>query len=154
MASATPRRAGPKIISSSAWLPGIIGPDTAPCSTRNASSDGRLQDSPQSSEASVKASTDSTKVRTTPKRCMSQPVSGTETPLETANEVMTQVPWSELTPRSPAIVGIETLAMLVSSTCMKVPSASASAVMPMALPCSGAGALTARRPPWRRSSRQ
>ena len=54
MASATPRRAGPKIISNSAWLPGIIGPDTAPCSTRKASSEGRLQDRPHSSEAIVK----------------------------------------------------------------------------------------------------
>ena len=46
-------------------------------------------------------------------------------PLATAKEVITQVPWSVLTPRLPAMVGIETLAMVVSSTCMKVPSASA-----------------------------
>ena len=76
----------------------------------------------------VKATTDSTNTRTTPKRCISQPVSGTDMPFDTAKEVITQVPWSELTPRSPAMVGIETLAMLVSSTCMKVPSASARAV--------------------------
>src|SRR5271156_3036973 len=95
------RLAGPNTLINSAWLPGIIGPDTAPCSTRNAISDGRLQARPQSSEATVNSTTDTTKVRTTPKRCMSQPVSGTDTPLATANEVITQVPWSELTPRLP-----------------------------------------------------
>ncbi len=77
---------------SSAWLPGIIGPDTAPCRTRKAIRDGRLQASPQSSDATVNKATDTTKVRTTPKRCMSQPVSGTDTPLATAKEVMTHVP--------------------------------------------------------------
>jgi len=69
-----------------------MGPDTAPCSTRKAIRDGRLHASPQSREAIVKSATDTTKVRTTPKRCMSQPVSGTDTPLATANEVMTHVP--------------------------------------------------------------
>ena len=43
----------------------------------------------------------------------------------TAKAVMTQVLWSVLTPRLPAIVGNETLAIVVSSTCMKVASASA-----------------------------
>ncbi len=61
---------------------------------------------------------------------MSQPVSGTEMPFETANDVMIQVPWFVLTPRLPAMVGSETLAIVVSRTCMKVPSASANAVMP------------------------
>ena len=77
---------------SSAWLPGIIGPETAPCSTRNAISEGRLQASPHNREAIVKSTTDTTKVRTTPKRCMSHPVRGTDTPFATANEVITQVP--------------------------------------------------------------
>ncbi len=45
-----------------------------------------------------------------------------------ANRVITQVPWSELTPRLPEMVGIDTLAMVESSTCMKVPSASAMAI--------------------------
>jgi hypothetical protein len=40
--------------------------------------------------------------------------------LATAKEVMTQVPWLELTPTSPEIVGMATLAMVVSSTFMKV----------------------------------
>src|SRR3984957_5265809 len=75
---------------------------------------------------------------------MSQPVSGTETPLATANDVMTQVPWSELTPRSPLIVGMETFAIEVSSTCMKVPSASATAVTALVAPVSvGASATMA-----------
>ncbi len=40
----------------------------------------------------------------------------------TANEVITQVLWSLLTPRLPAMVGNDTLAIVVSSTCMKVAS--------------------------------
>ncbi len=36
----------------------------------------------------------------------------------TANEVITQVACCELAPRLPAMVGSETLAMVVSSTCM------------------------------------
>ena len=50
--------------------------------------------------------------------------------LETANEVITQVPWLMLTPRLPAMVGNETLAMVVSSTCMKVARHSANTVRP------------------------
>ena len=69
-----------------------MGPDTAPCSTRNTISDGRLQANPQSREATVNSATETTNVRTTPKRCMSHPVSGTDTPFATANEVITQVP--------------------------------------------------------------
>ena len=64
--------------------------------------------------------------RTWPKRCVSQPVSGTEIALATANEVMTQVPCDGLTPMSPAIAGIDTLAIDVSSTFMNVASDSAS----------------------------
>src|SRR5581483_12457016 len=61
-------------------------------------------------------------------------------PFDTAKEVMTHVPWSALTPRLPAMVGIETLAMVESSTCMKVPSANAIEVIARLLPRSGAGA--------------
>src|SRR5580693_10276958 len=132
--SASGRFAGPNTLMRSAGLPGIIGPDTAPCSTRKAINDGRLHASPHRSDAIVNSATDTTKVRTTPKRCMSQPVKGTDTPFATANEVMTQVPWSELTPRSPLIVGMETFAIEVSSTCMKVPSARATAVTALVAP--------------------
>lgn len=38
--------------------------------------------------------------------------------LATANEVIIQVPWLVLTPRSPEMVGIDTSAMDVSSTFM------------------------------------
>ena len=66
MPSAVPRLSGGKIEISSAWQPGIIGPDTPPCSTRKKISDGRLQAMPHRNEATVKASTETTKVRTTP----------------------------------------------------------------------------------------
>jgi hypothetical protein len=66
-------------------------------------------------------------------------VSGTDMPLATANEVMTQVPWLELTPKLPAIVGIDTLAIVPSSTCMKVPSARAIEVTASIMPVIGAG---------------
>src|SRR5580698_5911250 len=128
---------------SSAWLPGIMGPDTAPCRTRNIISDGRLHARPQSREATVNNATDMTKVRTTPNRCINQPVSGTDTPLATANDVITQVPWSELTPRLPAIVGIDTFAMDVSSTCIKVPNAKANAVKVLAVPDRAGGPASA-----------
>ena len=163
IASAVPFLCGGKIDISSACEPGIIGPDTAPCSTRNMISEPRLQAMPHRNEAMVNASTDSTNTRTTPKRCISQPVSGTEMPLATANEVITQVPWSVDTPRLPEIVGIDTLAIVVSSTCMKVPTASAvatSACEPLTGGIAGGpapaaallllpGLLTARRE-WRR----
>ena len=53
MPSAVPRLCGGKIAISSAWLPGIIGPETAPCRMRKTISDGRLQAMPHSSEAMV-----------------------------------------------------------------------------------------------------
>src|ERR1700759_2332765 len=92
MSSAVPRLSGGKIEISSAWEPGIIGPETPPWSTRKKISEGRLQATPQRNEAMVKASTENTKVRTPPKRPISQPVSGTPMPLATAKEVMIQVP--------------------------------------------------------------
>src|SRR5690349_23443805 len=60
-------------------------------------------------------------------------------PLATAKAVMTQVPWEVETPRLPEMVGSETLAMVESSTCMKVPIASIRAVMASWPPCIGAG---------------
>ena len=66
MPSAVPRLLAGKMEISSAWLPGIMGPETPPCSTRKKISDGRLQARPHSSEAMVKAKTEKTKVRTTP----------------------------------------------------------------------------------------
>ncbi len=66
MASAVPRRLGGKIMISSACDPGIIGPETAPCSTLNRSSDGRFQEMPHRNEAMVNRITEPTKVLTTP----------------------------------------------------------------------------------------
>ncbi len=84
--------------------------------------------SPHSHDAITNSSTLAVNSRTWPKRCVSQPVSGTEIALATANEVMTQVPCAGLTPMSPAIAGIDTLAIDVSSTFMNV--ASDSAIVP------------------------
>ena len=75
--------------------------------------------------------------RTAPKRCVSQPVSGTEIALATPKLVMTQVPWPGLTPRSPAMAGMETLAMDESSTFMNVASDNDSVPSSKAVPCSG-----------------
>src|SRR5437588_8480061 len=79
------------------------------------------------------------KSRTWPMRWVSQPVSGTEIAFATANEVMIQVPWLGDTPRSPAMAGIDTLAIDTSSTFMKVASATASEATTRALPSSGGG---------------
>ncbi len=87
----------------------------------------------------VNSTTEAMKVRTGPKRTISQPEIGTETPLAMAKKVITQVPWSGLTPRFPEMVGIATLAMEVSRTCMKVPVAMAMAVKARAAPFSGGG---------------
>jgi hypothetical protein len=79
------------------------------------------------------------KSRTWPKRCDSQPVSGTAIALATPKLVMTQVPWLGLTPRSPAMAGSDTLAIEVSSTFMKVAAESASVPQRRAEPVSGGG---------------
>ena len=126
-----PRRDAGKIDISSACEPGIIGPETAPCSTRNAISDSKLQAMPHRNDAMVNSATLSDErahdavalhqaTRSAARKCRST----------TANEVMIQVPWLVLTPRLPAMVGSDTFAIVVSSTCMKVPSASAKAVSP------------------------
>src|ERR1700733_5506925 len=54
-----------------------------------------------------------------------------------AKRVMTQVPWSGARPRFPEMVGIDTLAMVESSTCMKVPSARPTAMTAKGTPCRG-----------------
>ncbi|MNS63014.1 hypothetical protein D3C72_960970 [compost metagenome] len=71
---------------------------------------------------------------------VSQPVSGTEMALATANEVMTQVPWLGETPRSPEMAGIDTLAIDESSTFMNVASDSAIVPITSLPPVSGGGA--------------
>src|SRR5215469_18134542 len=51
---------------------------------------------------------------------------------------MIQVPWLALMPRPPAIFGTDTLAMVMSSTAMKLALASSTAVSHRAAPRSGA----------------
>src|SRR5436853_7816955 len=92
---------------------------------------------PHSHDATTNSSTLAVNRRTWPKRCVSQPVSGTEIALATANDVITQVPCDGLTPRSPEIAGIETLAIDESSTFMNVASDSATVPRMSGVPCSG-----------------
>src|SRR4029453_769022 len=80
---------------------------------------------PQRNDAMTNSSTDATNSRTWPYRRVSQPVNGSEIAFATPNDVMTHGPWSGDTPRSPEIAGIDTLAIDVSSTFMKVASDSA-----------------------------
>ncbi|KAG1249377.1 hypothetical protein G6F68_013368 [Rhizopus microsporus] len=118
-ASAMPALDLGKLASISVCDSGIMGPATAPCNTRKAiraSSDG---EKPHSQDASTNSSVEIRNSRTWPKRCVSQPVKGTVMALATANDVMTQVPWLELTPRSPEMVGMDTFAIEVASTVMK-----------------------------------
>src|SRR6476469_5240051 len=99
---------------------------------------------PHSHDAITNSRMLATNRRTGPKRCVSQPVSGTEIALATANEVMTQVPCDGLTPKSPAMAGIDTLAIDESSTFMNVASDSATVPSTSSPPCSGrAGAAAA-----------
>ncbi len=114
-----------------------MGPETAPWTTRKNTSELSDHDRPHSQELATKSSTESTNRRTWPKRCVSQPVSGTVMALATANEVITQVPWVALTPRSPAIVGMETLAIDESSTFMNTAADRAMVPRVRALPSRG-----------------
>src|SRR4051812_50220255 len=95
---------------------------------------------PHSHDAMTNRITLPTNSLTCPKRCESQPVSGTAMALATAKLVMTQVPWFGLTPRSPAMAGSDTLAIDVSSTFMKVAADRATVPHRRAEPSSGGGA--------------
>src|SRR6185437_14455197 len=101
---------------------GYIGPATAPWMARNTSSMPMLCETPHRNEDATNSSVHAVNRRTSPKRRVRKPVSGSEIAMLTANEVITHVLWSLLTPRLPAMVGSETLAIVVSSTCMKVAS--------------------------------
>src|SRR5574337_644777 len=104
------------------WVIGYIGPATAPWMARNTSSMPMLWEMPHMNDAATNSKVQAVNRRTSPKRRERNPVNGSEIAMLTANEVITQVLWSLLTPRLPAIVGSETLAIVVSSTCMKVAS--------------------------------
>ena len=88
-------------------------------------------------DASTNSSTLLVHSRTAPKRWVSQPVSGTAMALDTPKLVITQVACDGLAPRSPAMAGIDTLAIDESSTHMKVASDSATVPSTRALPSSG-----------------
>ncbi len=98
----------------------------------------------------MNSKTDRQNTRTTPNRPMSQPVSGTAMPFATANAVIIQVELSALTPKFPAIVGNETLAIVESSTCMNVPTARATATIARLAPRSGAGGAALAISDWLR----
>src|SRR5690348_4357265 len=104
------------------WVSGYIGPAIAPWIARNMTSMPRLVEMPQQKDAIENSSVAHTKVFTSPKRRDRKPVSGSAIALATVNEVITHTDWFWLAPRLPAMVGSETLAMVRSSTCMKVPS--------------------------------
>src|SRR5690606_20996236 len=82
-----------------------------------------LWEMPHSRDATTKARVAHWNRRTSPKRRLRKPVSGSAIALLTANEVITQVAWLALAPRLPEMVGSETLAIVVSSTCMNEASA-------------------------------
>src|ERR1700754_1924061 len=69
---------------------GTIGPETSPCTSRNAINDSKLWAKPHSAEAIVKSSTDSVNSFTSPTRRASQPVSGTAIAEATEYDEITQ----------------------------------------------------------------
>src|SRR5580704_12138127 len=96
---------------------------------------------PQSHDDTTNSRIAHTKSLICPTRCVSQPVSGIATALAAANSVMTHVPSSTDTPRSPDSVGIATLAIDESSTFMKVARDTANAPSANCQPVNGAGGL-------------
>src|SRR5580692_12920598 len=78
----------------------------------------RLQATPQSRELSVNKAMQIMKNRLRPNIPTNQPLIGSTIAFDTRYEVSTQVLSSLLAPRSPAMCGSATLAMLVSSTSM------------------------------------
>src|SRR6202040_3244989 len=107
---------------------GCKPPPPAPCSTRKRSRNPRLGAKPQSRELTVKIAKQAMKKRFRPKVLANQPLIGRMMAFETKYEVRTQVLWSLLAPRFPAMYGRATLAMLVSRTSMKAASATTTAI--------------------------
>jgi len=77
---------------------------------------------PHASEQIENSAVAHTNSFTSPKRRERNPVSGSAIALDTANEVITHVDCVRLAPRLPAMVGNDTLAMVMSNTCMNVAS--------------------------------
>src|SRR5688500_14468661 len=103
----------------------------------------RLLEIPHSQDAIANNAVDHRNRRTSPKRFANQPVIGIEIAFATPNEVITQVPCEIEEPRFTAIVGIATLAMVESNTCMKVAIDSATVIQTSWAPSSGFCAKTA-----------
>src|SRR5271165_798763 len=78
----------------------------------------KLQATPQSSELSVNTAMQIMKNRLRPNRPTNHPLMGNTIAFETRYDVNTQVLSSLLAPKSPAMWGSATLAMLVSRTSM------------------------------------
>src|SRR5512145_1787940 len=107
-----------KIRSSSVCDSGISGPPARPWQTRAKTSMPRELETPHSAEKAPNAAMAVTNTRTAPKRAASHPVRGTVMASATAYDVMTHVPWLVVAPKPPAMLGTDTLAMVVSSTAM------------------------------------
>jgi hypothetical protein len=97
-----------------------MGPATKPWSTRNKINISMDDAKPHNQLLSTNNTMLLVNKRTAPKRWVSQPVSGTEMALATPKLVITQVPWLGLTPKSPEIAGIDTLAIEESNTFINV----------------------------------
>src|SRR5581483_12089736 len=92
---------------------------------------------PHRNEATTNSAEANMKSRTCPNRSVRRPVRGIEMAVDTPNEVMIQVPCVGLMPMLPAMVGTDTLAIVVSSTCMKVDSETPRVAMISGAPCRG-----------------
>jgi hypothetical protein len=97
-----------------------MGPATKPWSTRNKINLSMDDAKPHNQLLSTNKTMLLVNKRTAPKRWVSQPVSGTEMALATPKLVITQVPWLGLTPKSPEMAGIDTLAIEESNTFINV----------------------------------
>src|ERR1700723_3117333 len=117
-----------KLSTRMAWEIGCRPPPPAPCRTRKKMSRKRLGARPHRNELMVKMTTQPMNSRFRPNSMESQPVSGSTMAFEIKYEVRTQVLSSTVAERLPAMWGSETLAMLVSSTSMKVASITVAAI--------------------------
>src|SRR5262249_55294956 len=126
-----------KMRKSSIWDRGISTPPERPCMTRPKTSMASEPDTPHRAENAPNMPIAVVNTRTAPKRPASQPVSGTMIASATEYEVITQVPWLELMPTAPEIVGTATLATVMSRTAMKFATASTIAASQSAAPSRG-----------------
>src|SRR5581483_8984186 len=114
-----------------------MGPATAPCMTRNRINSPIVGARAHRKEDRTNKPTAQMNSLTCPKRRVSQPVRGKEIAFATPNEVITHVPWSGETPKSPAMDGMDTFAIDVSNTFMNTASDSAKVPMAKEDPVSG-----------------